>query len=274
MTNMGKIGFIGGGNMAEALIKGLLAGGAKAEQIMASEPSDARREHLSEAYGVALGADNQQVLKSCEIVVLAIKPQIAAEVLEEIAPAYAEDKLIVSILAGVTCATIEHYFSGKPRVVRVMPNTPALVGEGASTICRGHYAGADDMAVVKQLFETVGRVELIDERQMDAATGLSGSGPAYVYTVIEALADGGVREGLRRDIAHALAVQTVVGAALMVRETGEHPAILRDRVCSPGGTAITGVSTLERKGLRTTLMEAVSAAAERSRELGGSKGDK
>lgn len=269
MTNVQKIGFIGGGNMAEALIKGLLAGGFATERIMASEPSELRREHLAEVYGIELTTDNSELMSKCEIVVLSIKPQIAAEVLDEVSGAYSEDKLMVSILAGVSCQSIEKHFAGSPRVVRVMPNTPALVSEGASAICCGHYSTKEDLNLVKQLLESVGKVQIIDERQMDAATGLSGSGPAYIYTVIEALADGGVREGLRRDVAHALAVQTVVGAALMVRETGEHPAILRDRVCSPGGTAITGVSTLEKKGLRTTLMEAVSAAAARSRELGG-----
>jgi pyrroline-5-carboxylate reductase len=269
MTNIGKIGFIGGGNMAEAIIKGLIKGAMPAGRIMVSEPSEVRREHLVEVFGIAPAVSNLELMQACDLIVFAIKPQIAAEVLDEIAGTYDESKLMVSILAGVTCATIEKYFQGAPRVVRVMPNTPALVGEGASAICRGYHAGKDDLDVVRELFETVGTVQVIDERQMDAVTGLSGSGPAYIYTVIEALADGGVREGLRRDIAHALAVQTVVGAALMVRETGEHPAILRDRVCSPGGTAITGVSTLERNGLRTTLMEAVSAAAGRSRELGG-----
>ncbi|MCW8858098.1 MAG: pyrroline-5-carboxylate reductase [Deltaproteobacteria bacterium] len=270
MTNIRKIGFIGGGNMAEALIKGLLSGDFPAERIMASEPSDSRREHLIEAYGIELAANNLELMEKSDIIVLAIKPQIVVEVLEEVAGVYQNDKLIVSILAGVTSTTIEKFFQGAPRVVRVMPNTPALVGEAASAICRGHHASQEDLAVVRTLLETVGMVQLIDERQMDAATGLSGSGPAYIYTVIEALADGGVREGLRRDVAHALAVQTVVGAALMVRETKEHPAILRDQVCSPGGTAITGVSTLEKNGLRTTLMEAVSASAARSRELGGS----
>lgn len=270
MTNVQKIGFIGGGNMAEALIKGLLAGGFSTERITASEPSELRREHLGQEYGIALTVDNKELMRDCEIIVLSIKPQIADEVLNEVSSVYADDKLIVSILAGVSCGQIEKHFAGSPRVVRVMPNTPALVSEGASAICCGHHSTKDDLNLVKQLFESVGNVQVIDERQMDAATGLSGSGPAYIYTVIEALADGGVREGLRRDVAHALAVQTVVGAALMVRETGEHPAILRDRVCSPGGTAITGVSTLEKNGLRTTLMEAVSAAANRSRELGGS----
>lgn len=268
MTNIQKIGFIGGGNMAEALIKGLLGGTCPAGSIMASEPSDVRRDHLIDTFGIEVTESNLEVMEKCDLIVLAIKPQIAVEVLQEIAGAYREDKLIVSILAGITAAGIEKFFQGASRVVRVMPNTPALVGEGASAICRGHHASKEDLAVVKELLQTVGTVQVIDERQMDAATGLSGSGPAYIYTVIEALADGGVREGLRRDVAHALAVQTVVGAALMVRETGEHPAILRDRVCSPGGTAITGVSTLEKKGLRTTLMEAVSAAAARSRELG------
>ncbi|PLX89181.1 MAG: pyrroline-5-carboxylate reductase [Desulfuromonas sp.] len=270
MRTVEKIGFLGGGNMAEAIIKGLLQGEYPVDRVLVSEPSEARREHLAEAYGVASTPDNLELVRQCEIVVLSIKPQIAEEVLEEISLEFGEDKLLVSILAGVSSAMIEGHLVGSPRVVRVMPNTPALVGEGASTISAGSNSTAEDLQLVRHLFETVGQVQMIDERQMDAATGLSGSGPAYVYTVIEALADGGVREGLRRDVAHALAVQTVVGAALMVRETGEHPAILRDRVCSPGGTAITGVSTLENKGLRTTLMEAVSAAANRSRELGQS----
>lgn len=270
MTNVHKIGFIGGGNMAEALIKGLLTGDFPAERILVSEPSELRREHLQEEFGIELASDNLKLMEKAEIVILAIKPQIVVEVLEEVAGAYRNSKLIISILAGVPTGTIEKFFQGAPRVVRVMPNTPALVGEGASVICPGHHAGSKDLAMVKQLLESVGTVQQIDERQMDAATGLSGSGPAYIYTVIEALADGGVRQGLRRDVAHALAVQTVVGAALMVRETGEHPAILRDQVCSPGGTAISGISSLEKNGLRTTLMEAVTAAANRSRELGGS----
>lgn len=233
MTNVQKIGFIGGGNMAEALIKGLLAAGFSVDRIMASEPSELRRDHLDQEYGIELTIDNKEVMKKCEIIVLAIKPQIADEVLAEVSSTYSNDKLLVSILAGVPCGQIEKHFSDVPRVIRVMPNTPALVGEAASAICHGHNSTKDDLNLVKQLLESVGKVQVIDERQMDAATGLSGSGPAYIYTVIEALADGGVREGLRRDVAHALAVQTVVGAALMVRETGEHPAILRDRVCSP-----------------------------------------
>ncbi|NCP02249.1 MAG: pyrroline-5-carboxylate reductase [Deltaproteobacteria bacterium] len=269
MTNIEKIGFIGGGNMAEAIIKGLLEAALPAEKILVAEPSDPRRQHLTDAYGIPVTSENLDVIAQCEVVLLAVKPQIADEVIGGFAGNWRAESLLISILAGTSCAHIEKHFDGELRLVRVMPNTPALVGEGATAICRGHHASHEDVMLVRHLFETVGQVQLIDERQMDAVTGLSGSGPAYVYTIIEALADGGVREGLRRDIAHALAVQTVVGAALMVRETGEHPAILRDRVCSPGGTAITGVSTLEKNGLRTTLMEAVSAAAKRSRELGG-----
>ncbi len=267
-NNIKRIGFIGGGNMAEAIIKGLLEAACPTEKVLVAEPSDLRREHLAEAYAVGVTSDNLEVIRQCDVVILAVKPQIADEVITGFASAYRKETLLVSILAGASCAYIEQHFDTAARVVRVMPNTPALVGEGATAICPGHNTSHDDLMLVRHLFETVGQVQVIDERQMDAVTGLSGSGPAYVYTIIEALADGGVREGLRRDIAHALAVQTVVGAALMVRETGEHPAILRDRVCSPGGTAITGVSTLENKGLRTTLMEAVSAAASRSRELG------
>jgi len=152
-----------------------------------------------------------------------------------------------------------------------MPNTPALVGQGAAALCAGSFADREDLSLARKLFETVGTVQMVHEEQMDAVTGLSGSGPAFVYTFIEALADGGVQEGLRRDIAQALAVQTVLGAALLVKESGEHPALLRDKVCSPGGTTISAIRVLEERGLRATLMEAVGAATRRSRELGRKK---
>ncbi len=268
MKSVGRIGFVGGGNMAEAIIKGLLRGTFPANEIAVGEPGEERRTFLADRYGVAVLTDNREVVKNCDLIVLAVKPQIAREVLEGIASAFSEDKLLVSILAGASTGTLERAFAGAPRVIRAMPNTPALVGEGATALCPGRFATIDDLLTARHLFESVGTVQVVNEGQMDAVTGLSGSGPAYVFTLIEAMADGGVEEGLPRDVALALAVQTVLGAARLVREGGEHPAILRDRVCSPGGTTIAGMKTLEERGFRAALMAAVGRAAGRSRELG------
>ena len=268
MKSITKIGFIGGGNMADAMIKGLLSGTFPADRVLVAEPDEARGRLMESRYGIRVVTENLEVVKACELVVLAVKPQIAEEVLTGIAGALTSTKLLISILAGVSTAVLETYFDGTPRIVRAMPNTPALVGAGATALCAGHYAGANDMLTARHLFEAAGSVHIVSESQMDAVTGLSGSGPAYVFTMIEALADGGVQEGLPRDIALALAVQTLLGAARLVKESGEHPAVLRDRVCSPGGTTIAGVKALEQGGLRATLMEAVSRAARRSRELG------
>ena len=268
MQHAGRIGFIGGGNMAEAFIKGLLKGGFAATDLLVSEPAEARRSFLTSTYGVATTDGNREVVKNTAIIILAIKPQLAATVVPAFAPAFTSEKLLISILAGVATATLEELLGQSPRVVRAMPNTPALVGCGAAGLCRGRYASTEDLALSQELFSTFGTACPVSEEQLDAVTGLSGSGPAYIFTVIEALADGGVQEGLPRDIALALATQTVLGAALLVKESGEHPALLRDKVCSPGGTTIAAVKTLEAQGLRAALMAAVSAAANRSRELG------
>jgi len=271
MNRTDRIGFIGGGNMAEAMLRGLLKGAFPAAGIVVSEPSADRRRLLQGNYGVTLAADNLEVVRACPLVVLAVKPQLAGEVLSGIAGAFGAGKLLVSVLAGVTTTAIEAFFSGSPRVVRAMPNTPALVAAGATALCGGRFATVDDLLTARHLFETVGSVQVVAEGQMDAVTGLSGSGPAYVVTVIEALADGGVQQGLPREVALSLATQTVLGAARLVQESGEHPAVLRDKVCSPGGTTIAGLKALEEKGLRAALMEAVATAAQRSRELGGKK---
>ncbi len=268
MISIKKIGFIGGGNMGEALIKGLIKGAFPAADILVAEPVEGRRLQLAERYGIDARADAAEVVAVSEVVVLAIKPQIVPLVMSGIAADLDPSKLLVSIAAGVTSQTLEGYLSGEPRVIRVMPNTPALVGAGATAICRGRHADEDDLLTARHLFEAVGIVRVVSEGQMDAVTGLSGSGPAYIYTVIEAMAAGGVQQGLTMDVALALAAQTVLGAAKMVMESGEHPAVLRDKVCSPGGTTIEGVKTLEKKGLRAALMEAVSRAAKRSHELG------
>ncbi len=269
MTRTGKVGFIGGGNMAEAFIKGLIAGGVSPDEIMASEPREDRRNWMQSQYGVVVTMDNAELTRQCATIVLAIKPQIVEPVLGGVVAAFDHDKLLISILAGISTTTLEKILGGKPRVVRAMPNTPALVGAGAAAICPGLYTSQEDLQRAKTLFETIGIVVQVEESQMDAVTGLSGSGPAFVYTFIESLADGGVQEGLRRDIAQQLAVQTVLGAALLVKESGEHPALLRDKVCSPAGTTISAIRVLEERGLRSTIMETVAAATKRSRELGG-----
>ncbi len=271
LTTVGKIGFIGGGNMAEAFIKGLLNGGFPVEDLLFSEPNLTRHKLMEERYGVSCVANNMDLVSICNIVVLAIKPQILDKVLEEISSVFNDEKLLISILAGATTTTLEAGLGGQTHVVRAMPNTPALAGQGAAALCPGKYANEKDRGIAQQMFETVGTALWVEEGQMDAVTGLSGSGPAFVYLFIEALTAGGVQEGLRLDIAHSLAVQTVVGAAHLVRETGEHPALLREKVCSPAGTTISAIRVLEERGLRAMMMEAVGAATSRSRELGKEK---
>ncbi len=271
LTTVGKIGFIGGGNMAEAFIKGLMNGGFPATDILFFEPNEKRRELMIERYGVSCAVDNMELVNKSDIVVVATKPQILDKVLEDIVTVFNDEKLLISILAGITTTTFEEGLGGQARVVRAMPNTPALAGQGAAALCPGKNVTEEDRRVAQHLFETVGIALWVEEGQMDAVTGLSGSGPAFVYTFIEALTAGGVQEGLRLDIAHSLAVQTVVGAAHLVKETGEHPALLREKVCSPAGTTISAIRVLEERGLRAMMMEAVGSATARSRELGKEK---
>jgi pyrroline-5-carboxylate reductase len=271
LTTVGKIGFIGGGNMAEAFIKGLMNGGFPTEDLLFFEPNEKRRQLMEERYGISCAANNMELVTNSNIVLLATKPQILYKVLEEIVSVFNDEKLLISILAGATTATLEAGLGGQSHVVRAMPNTPALAGQGAAALCPGKYADEEDRRVAQHLFETVGMALWVEEGQMDAVTGLSGSGPAFVYMFIEALTAGGVQEGLRLDIAHSLAVQTVVGAAHLVKETGEHPALLREKVCSPAGTTISAIRVLEERGLRAMMMQAVGAATKRSRELGKDK---
>ena len=262
------IGFIGGGNMAEALIKGLLAGGLPAADLLVAEPSGERRAFLSDRYGVTTSEENRAVARDSDVVVLSVKPQIAPAVLAEIGCVATPGKLLISIMAGITAEAIETACPAGTRVVRVMPNTPALVMEAASAIAAGTSATGDDISLARRIFELVGRCWLVDEKQMDAVTGLSGSGPAYVLTFIEALSDAGVKNGLARDVAFGLAAQTVFGAARLLLETREHPALLREKVTSPGGTTIAGLHVLEKEGFRGTVINAVDAATARSKELG------
>ncbi len=266
-----KIGFVGGGNMAGALVRGLLSRGvAEPSEIRVSEPEGARRAELEKTHGVATSANNREVVAFGDVVVLATKPQVFAALLPDIASAVTAEKLIVSIAAGIPIATLEGALPAGARVVRAMPNTPALVGEGATAIALGRSAREEDAATARALFDAVGETVSVDEGLMDAVTGLSGSGPAYVFQFIEALADGGVRVGLPRAIATRLAAQTVRGAAALVLETRKHPGELKDMVTSPGGTTIAGVHALEQGSFRGTVMNAVEAATARSAELGKS----
>jgi len=264
-----KIAFLGSGNMAEALVKGLLAAGTAApDEIVCAEPRAERREELQTRHGVAVTASNLAAVKQADILLLSVKPQVMDALLDEIAPAMDARKLVVSIAAGVPISAIAHKLGATARIVRTMPNTPALVGAGATALARGPHATDADLGQAVALFEAVGTTVVVEEHLLDAVTGLSGSGPAFIFLAIEALADGGVKMGLPRHVAMALAAQTVVGAGQLVLETGDHPGKLKDQVTSPGGTTIAGVHALEAAGFRAALMAAVEAAAKRSRELG------
>jgi pyrroline-5-carboxylate reductase len=262
------IGFIGGGNMAEAMIRGLLRGGDfEPASVFVSGPREERMRELREAYGVSASTDNRSAA-GADIVVLSVKPQILSRVLDEIAPFISAEAFVISIAAGVPVAAIQARLIAGTRVVRAMPNTPALVDAGATAIAGGEHARASDLEEAKRIFDAVGITVILDESQLDAVTGLSGSGPAYVFLILEALSDAGVKVGLSRRNSQLLAAQTLLGSAKLLLETNEHPGRLKDMVTSPGGTAITGLHTLENGGLRTTLMNAVEAATRRSRELG------
>jgi pyrroline-5-carboxylate reductase len=264
-----KIAFLGGGNMAEALIKGLIAATAsRPEQITATDVAAERLEYLKKTHGIAVSKDNADAVKNAAVVILSVKPQVIDAVMSEVASVTDASKLVISIAAGVTISRMEKALTARPRVIRVMPNTPALVLAGAAALSAGTSATNDDVALAQQIFGSVGRSVVVEEKLMDAVTGLSGSGPAYVFTIIEALADAGVKTGIPRQLALELAAQTVFGAAKMVIETGEHPGKLRDMVTSPGGTTIAGLHELEKGKLRATLMNAVEAATARSKELG------
>ncbi len=263
------IGFVGAGNMAEALIRGLVRGKhVEPSNIIASAPRRERLDELADAYGIKVTPDNGELAERCSVVVLSVKPQILDKVLREIGDRLKPGTLLISIAAGVDTATIEQAVSDGVRVVRAMPNTPALVGAAATAVSPGSRATADDLATARALFDAVGISIELDESHLDAVTGLSGSGPAYIFLILEALADAGVKVGLARRNAQRLAAQTVMGSAKLLLETDEHPGKLKDMVTSPGGTAIAGLHTLEEGGLRTTLINAVETATKRARELG------
>jgi pyrroline-5-carboxylate reductase len=263
------IGFIGAGRMATALIQGLLSAKlTTAERICGSDAAPAARASLASNPGIRVFAENRLVVENCEMIVLAVKPQTMADVLAELKPAITPRHLVISIAAGITLHRLGQGLGPQCRLIRVMPNTPCLVGASASAFCLGPHATAEDGQLAERMLGAVGRVYHLPEALLDAVTGLSASGPAFVAVVIEALSDGGVRVGLPRDVATGLAAQTVLGAAKMVLETGMHPGSLKDMVASPGGTTIAGLHALERGGVRAAFMDAVEAATRRAVELG------
>jgi len=264
-----KIAIIGCGNIGEALVAGLLADGAATPvDLWATDVATERLAALKTRYGIRVGTENTEAASWAEVVVLAVKPQTMQVVLTELKDCLPEATLIISVAAGIPLARIAAALGGKRKLMRVMPNTPALVRAGASALSTSPAVSAKDREVAIRLFEAVGKVVVVEEHLMDAVTGLSGSGPAYVFQIIEALADGGVKMGLSRSVAITLASQTVFGAAKLQIETGEHPAQLKDKVTSPGGTTIEGLHAMEVGGVRAALIAAVEAATKRSEELG------
>ena len=264
-----RIGFIGAGQMGRALAKGFVATGlCQPTDLVAYDPiAETAEQFAAELSGAQRCASNSEVVATADVVFLAVKPQCLPEVVSELESGTPGSCLFVSIIAGIPLATLCTGLRSE-RVIRVMPNTPCLIGCGAAGYASGPGATHDDAQLLASLLAAVGTAFAVAENQLDAVTGLSGSGPAYVYTMIEALSDGGVRMGLPRATATALAAQTVYGAAKMVLETGEHPCVLKDRVTSPGGTTIAGLQVLEQNGLRSALIDAVEAATLRSQELG------
>ncbi|MEK7846916.1 MAG: pyrroline-5-carboxylate reductase [Nitrospinota bacterium] len=264
-----RIAFIGSGNMGEALIKGVTGAFVfKNRNIIVTDIRKERLEHIKGLYKVNTTTDNRYAVKKSDIVLLAVKPQIISKVVKEIGDLIDRGKLIITIAAGITISSIQDHLKKKGKIIRVMPNTPAIVREGVSAIACGDDISKKDIEITKRIFNAVGRTVIVDESMMDAVTGLSGSGPAYIFLIIESLTDAGVKMGLPRDISRLLSVQTILGAAKLAMESGEHPGKLKDMVTSPGGTTIAGLHALEKGGLRSALMSAVEAATKRSEELG------
>ena len=267
-----KIAIIGGGKMGEVLAAGVISGKLLSPgDVTVTDILPERLSHLRDKYKVQATADNVKAVKGADLVILAVKPQSMSEVLKGLSPSMDKGKLIVSIAAGITIDFIQSHLKKGMRIVRVMPNTPALIGEGAAALAAGGSATAEDLQTARAIFDAVGTTVLVKEDLMDTVTGLSGSGPAYGFIIIDALSDAGVLMGLPRDIAQKLAAQTLLGAAKLYLATGKHPGELRDMVTSPGGTTIAGIKALEHGGLRAALISAVESATLRSRELGKGK---
>jgi pyrroline-5-carboxylate reductase len=263
------VGIMGGGNMGEALISGIIQSGLLTPRdILFHEPRPERRKYLQEKFAVIPVDANPQLLPHAATLILAVKPQSVPEVLPEIASLLRPHHLLISICAGVPLSYLQSFCPRPVRMIRAMPNTPALIQKGATALAPSPAARPEDISTAEAIFQAVGITVLVKESQMDTVTGLSGSGPAYVFAVIEALAAGGVKEGLSQDVALTLTTQTVLGAAHLIQDTAKHPATLRDQVCTPGGTTMAGLYAMEEGGFRLALMNAVIAATKRSKELG------
>jgi pyrroline-5-carboxylate reductase len=261
---------LGAGKMGGILLQAFLRSGLfTADQIAATVAHDLRAEALSKQFGLAVTTDNLGAVEGADIVLLAVKPTQVVPLVREVAPSLKHGVLLLSIAASVKTTAIEEAAEGLTSVIRAMPNTPAMLGAGITALCRGRFATDEQLAFAQKIFLTVGRVVVVDERHMDAVTGLSGSGPAFLYIILESLAEAGVNVGLPREIATQLAAQTAYGAAKMVLETGSHPALLKDEVTTPAGCTVDGILELEEGGLRVTLIKAVKRATERARELAG-----
>jgi pyrroline-5-carboxylate reductase len=267
--SFGTLGFVGGGQMAEAMVRGILSAGLVAkENIMVVEPNTQRSEYLQGEYGIVCAKNAEALCRNCTVLVVAVKPQMAEQVLTPYRSSITAKHLIISIMAGVPLQVLSNYFAEPVRLIRVMPNTPALVLAGASAFSPNQLATTDDRAIASALFSAVGTCVEVPESQLDAVTGLSGSGPGYVFTFIEAMIDGGVLAGLPRPVAEQLVLQTVYGSAKLALETGEPAAVLKGKVTSPGGTTIAGLQVLEEGAFRGVVMGSVEAATARSKELG------
>ncbi|XP_010273292.1 PREDICTED: pyrroline-5-carboxylate reductase [Nelumbo nucifera] len=261
-----KLGFIGAGKMAESIARGVVRAGVLPASRIRTAHKDSDRKEAFTAFGVTVFDHNEEVAEDSDVVIFSVKPQIVKKVILELKPLLPKKKLLVSIAAGIKLTDLQDWV-GHNRFIRVMPNTPAAVGQAATVMCLGKAATKEDGELIANLFGAIGKMWKADEKLFDAVTGLSGSGPAYIYLAIDALADGGVAAGLPRDLALGLASQTVLGAASMASITGKHPGQLKDDVASPGGTTIAGIHELEKGGFRGALMNAVVAAAKRGREL-------
>ena len=269
-TNL-RVAVIGAGKMGGILVEAFLRRSLFSHQnLVATVAHQARAQLLTHQFGIDVTTDNLHAAQAADVILLGVKPQQVADVVRGLAPALKPGKLLISFAASVKTSAIEHAAGSKISVIRAMPNTPAMMGAAITAICRGCYVTDEQLALAKQIFDSVGRTVVVDEKHMDAVTGLSGSGPAFLYIIIEALAEAGVNVGLPRDIATLLAAQTTFGAAAMVLQTGSHPALLKDEVTTPAGCTVEGILELEEGGLRVTLIKAVKRATERARELAGS----
>lgn len=272
MTITKTIGFIGCGKMAQAIIGGILkANLMEPSYIVASTRTESTLEQVREKFGIKIGLHNVDVAEKADLLILAVKPELHGAVIEEIRGSIRENTVIITIAAGITLNYLEGAFGKRIKAVRVMPNTPSLVGEGMSAICANEMVGAEELQEVIRLFESFGQAEVLTEHLMDAVPAVSGSSPAYVYMFIEALSDGAVQQGIPREKAYKLAAQAVLGAAKMVLETGRHPGELKDNVCTPGGATIEAVTALEKHGFRAAVVSAMEACTNKSKVLAGGK---